>query len=754
MFTRSVRVVGTLLFTVYAGAGVRAATPAFWHTSTQADLLRGEADNLSIDSLGRLVLGPATELVYESTAPFLWSTLEGPDGSIYVGSGNEGKVFRIDAGGKSSVFFDAPELEIHAMALAPGGGLYVGTSPEGKVYRVDAAGASTVLFDPEDKYIWSLAVDASGAIYAATGEKGLVYKITPDGKGAPFYATKATHAISLAVERDGHLLVGTESPGKVFRIDSGGKAFVLLDSAFQEIHTLRIDRSGVIYAAAVAARDSFEDRPAIDRPVTDLTRSAAPIPTVTTEVTSISIMDLSVPGGQTAGPAPREDRRNLKGAIYRINPDGPWDMVWESKDDSPYDVTWDADGSLIVGTGGGGKVFRIVGEPARPELLTRAAAQQVTMFLRDAKGRICYATANPGKLFRLSPGHAERGTYESEVRDAQTVATWGTISWRATMPGSSRIEIQTRSGNTKTPDDTWSSWTQTYVDANGSQIVSPKARYLQWRVALSGKDAGPALTSVTVAYLQRNIRPEVTSITVHAPGTVFQKPFSTGELEIAGFGDPSPDRRGLPASQVPSGAPQAAAGPTLGRRIYQKGLQTFVWKADDDNDDELQYDVLYRREGDTTWKALKRGLMDEIVVWDTTSVPNGTYFVKIVSSDSPSNPPGSALVGELESSAFDIDNSPPGITVTGSRRDGARSVLAFQVKDDQSSVQRVEYSLDADRWRTIYPKDGIADSRLEEFELTLDADAAAKGVIIRAIDTMNNVATARGELTPSRTKQH
>jgi len=27
-------------------------------------------------------------------------------------------------------------------------------------------------------------------------------------------------------------------------------------------------------------------------------------------------------------------------------------------------------------------------------------------------------------------------------------------------------------------------------------------------------------------------------------------------------------------------------------------------------------------------------------------------------------------------------------------------------------------------------------------------------VIIRAIDTMNNVATARGELAPSRTKQH
>ena len=29
-------------------------------------------------------------------------------------------------------------------------------------------------------------------------------------------------------------------------------------------------------------------------------------------------------------------------------------------------------------------------------------------------------------------------------------------------------------------------------------------------------------------------------------------------------------------------------------------------------------------------------------------------------------------------------------------------------------------SLDASRWRVVYPKDGIADSRREEFEVTLD----------------------------------
>jgi hypothetical protein len=137
-------------------------------------------------------------------------------------------------------------------------------------------------------------------------------------------------------------------------------------------------------------------------------------------------------------------------------------------------------------------------------------------------------------------------------------------------------------------------------------------------------------------------------------------------------------------------------------------------------------------------------------VWDTTSVPNGTYVVKVTASDSASNTPGAALEGEMESSAFDIDNGPPAVIVTSVRPVNGRTTLPFEVRDEWSSVSKVEYSLDAQEWQVIYPRDGIFDGRAEQFELTLDGADAAKGLIIRAYDAKNNSATARGDAPTSR----
>ncbi|MGE5245752.1 MAG: hypothetical protein ACM3SQ_16135 [Betaproteobacteria bacterium] len=723
-----------------AAPAARASTPKFFQAATQADFLNGDLENLSVDSHGRLILGPATELVYETSSPFVWTLLRGSDGALFVGTGNEGKVFRIDAQGKGALFFDPAELEVHALAPAPDGGLFVATSPEGKIYRVDRNGSASTFFDPPEKYIWALAVDPKGNLYAGTGEKATIYRITPDGKGTAIYHANATHVMALAFDPSGDLIAGTGSPGRVVRIDPSGKPFVLLDSPFQEIHSIRLDAKGALYAAALSGTATAAAPPAPTE-TTEPARTTgspapAPVPSVSAEITSIAVVDVAG-GASTASTA--ADHRTPKGAVYRITRDGVWDEIWESRDDTAYDVGFDADGSVLVGTGNKGKIFRLDGDPMSATLLLRAGGQQVTSLLHDSKGQLYYATANPGKLFRVSSSRASRGACESASLDAGMLATWGALSWHGTTPSGGDIQLFTRSGNTETPDEAWSDWSAAYTKPDGSAITSPKARYLQWRAVLTANgSAGPVLTSVTVAYLQRNLRPQVTSVSVQPPGIVFQKPYTTGEPDLAGFDNQTTPERKLQAAAM---AAQTGTVAALGRRTYEKGLQTLTWKAEDPNDDDLVYDVLFRREGETRWTTLRHGITDTILVWDTTTVPNGTYFVKVVASDAPSNPASTALSGELESSAFDIDNTPPTFHVDSTRTENGHAIVRFTVQDDHSPIQRVEFSIDGQHWRGVFPLDGIADSKTEQYEVTLDGPLPDRGLVLRATDGMNNVAT-------------
>lgn len=750
MPTRFVRALALLTFTLSLTTLVHASSPQFWRVATESDFLQGELHNLSINGFGQLVLGRTSRMVYESSSPFLWSVAAAPDGTMYVGSGNEGKVFRIDSRGRASLLFDANELEVHALALARDGSLYVGTSPDGRVYKINRNGTAVAFFKPGQKYIWALAIGPKGDVYVATGEQGAIYRVTPGGKGHIFYKTSAAHATALAFDRAGNLLVGTSSPAQVLRVDPAGKAFVLLDSSFQEIHALRVDARGDIYAAAITgvpvatSGSGASSGSSGSEPSNTPSSSSAPVPSVSAEITSMSVADTSGGGGEQTSQAPA----GARGGIYRIAPDGLWDEIWQSSHDAPYDLTFNHDGSLLVATGNRGRLYRLSGNPLEATLVGTADAKQVTAFVRT-KGHLYFATANPGKIFELSSQPATRGTYESDVHDAQVVSTWGTLSWQAVVPKGGSLEISTRTGNTAVPDATWSAWSAAYTHPDGSLITSPKARYVQWRAVLAGS-AGPTLTALTLAYLPRNLRPVVQSITVYPPGVVFQKPYPTGQPALAGFeGQTTPDRsRAVAASRS---AQTSSSGPSLGRRVYEKGLQTFTWKAADPNDDTLRYDVLYRRDSDTKWTVLRRGLSDEVLVWDTSLVPDGTYLIKVLASDAPSNPPGQALTGELESRAFTIDNTPPALDVTAIRREGARLVVDFTATDTVSIIRRAASAIDGQGWRALYPLDGIADSTIEQFQATFPDSLRGQTVMIRAVDAMANVASAAVILKPTAT---
>ena len=256
--------------------------------------------------------------------------------------------------------------------LSPDGALLVGTSPGGRIYRVDARGQPTTFFDPEDTYIWALAADPKGVVYAATGDKGTVYRITPDGKGEPFFNSRATHATTLRVESSGALVVGTANPARVFRVDGPNKGFLLLDTSFQEVRALRHDAKGVLYVAALNGKTGSTSSADTDEPPP--TPTPPPTPSVSSDIVSFAVIDVPV-SGQAAPSQGSRDSGTASGAIYRIQPDGLYDLLWESKNDSPYDVSVEPDGSLLVATGDKGKIFRLSGDPVIPVLVTQRTGQ-------------------------------------------------------------------------------------------------------------------------------------------------------------------------------------------------------------------------------------------------------------------------------------------------------------------------------------------------------------------------------------------
>jgi hypothetical protein len=735
------RLLVLLSLVVAATVALPASTSRFWQTSTHTDLLKGDIDQLSIDEAGRLVLGPAMRVIYDASVPFIWCLAALPDGSVAAGTGNDGQVLRIDAAGTATVWFDPAELEVHAMVPAPGGGLYVATSPDGRVYRLDAQGKASVVFDPEDKYIWSLAVDSQGRLYVGTGgDKGRIYRVDTSGAATVFHTTSAAHVTALAIDPSGRLIAGTDSPARVITIDGAGRGFVVLDSPYREIRAIRVSATGHIYAAAVNGKASAE--PAGPSPAIASPQPSAPVGSVSTEITAVTMLDApSVLMG--SGPPPlREASQTPKGAVYRIDADGSAEPIWESREDIPFDILPDDPDGIMVSTGNDGKIFRVAGNPSRATLVARVAGQQATALLTVGATRYV-ATSNPARLITLGASLAREGTYTSDVRDADTVSTWGTISWHAMAGADGRVKVFTRSGNTATPDDTWAPWAGPYTRATGESIQSPAARYLQWKVILSaptGKGPAPALASLSVAYLQRNLRPRVTDITVNPPGVVFQRPYPTGEPEIAGLDTALPESR-FPVFSMPLGMPMArGSAPAIGRRLYQKGLRAFMWKAEDGNDDRLIYDLHFRRVGEGSWRPFRLATLDELAVWDTTSVADGTYVLRVTASDRLNNLPAATLMGEMESEAFDIDNTAPCISVLGIRTEGSRSIVTAEVVDTTSVVDRVEYAIDAGPWQPAFPLDGAADSRHERYEIAVEGPAAGR-LVIRATDTMNNMGT-------------
>src|SRR3989440_10891971 len=247
-----IALLATIVFgTVPAFAG----EPIIWNVGSRAELLKGEAHAISISDTGVVTLAPNVNEIFNTEQAYVWSTAIDSSGNVYLGTGHDGKLFRVGADGKGSLLFKASELDVTALAIAKDGAVFAATSPDGKVYRVTADGKAEVYFDPSDKYIWSLAILNDGSVAVGTGDNGKLYRVRSAGAKAQtslLINTNQTHVMSLAVTARGDLIAGTDPGGVLFPISPEGKAFGLSHPPLRQIHALAPAADGSIYALALS----------------------------------------------------------------------------------------------------------------------------------------------------------------------------------------------------------------------------------------------------------------------------------------------------------------------------------------------------------------------------------------------------------------------------------------------------------------------------------------------------------------------
>ncbi len=703
--------------------------PAFWKSSTQEDFLKGTFSRVGLTSDGRLVQAPEIRLAYDTGQAFIYSAAVDRQGNVLAGTGSEGKLFRLPAEGEAVELADFEEPGVYGLAVRQNGEILAASAPDGKVYRLGSDGAVSTFFDPEEKYIWDLALDPGGNLFVATGPNGRIFKVEAGGRHALFYDSPEQHIVDLAWDAEGYLLAGSSPGGLLLKINSSGRPFVLLDSMLDEIRAVHTDRYGNIYAVGISSGPAAPKASPQVKAAAAAPKSASPTAEATIRTEDI--------------------KKGLKLELYRVDREGLVEVLYSRDAQTVFDLLVRQTGEVLMGTGTQGRLLSLT--PARlKKVLGETADEQITRIV-SAGDEIILATSNLGKLYRLTRGPASSGTFESDALDARVTSIWGRIRWQVTNATGEGIQFSTRSGNTKKPDDTWSDWAPVEGDQAGSTVKSPPARFLQWKVDFSNSTASTALLSdrngidvVEVSYLQKNVAPRISEISIHAPGSAFLRPLPANQLNAALGGPDNSHFRSLPPpvrnlKQAPTVPP---------RRVYTPSSRSVSWKAGDLNGDDLVFDVYLRARGKTAWRALERNWEENYYTLDGASVPDGVYAFKIVVSDRISNPPDQSLESSIVSKPFTVANHRPTLEVGEPRISGDSASLRVEARTRTSDVYQFEYSVDGGVWSVVHPSDGLADSQNEIYEVKIEGlQQGRHSLFLRVVDSVGNLGTGRADFT-------
>ncbi len=739
-----------LVAVVLLASNAVAVTSKVTRQASSKELLLGKADGVIVTSRGTIQLGRAAK-VLASDFDGVWSVncVVVSGGTIFLGTSPNGYVYKYsldkltriypteqeiaqkpkpaaresasDANNAEVVKADAQFVNEHifAMAVDVAGRLLVGISGDKcRLCRYESGKMETI-FEPNDaKYIFDLEADTVGNIYLGTGPSGKVYALDPSGKVAQLvYDSPDKNILAVAAAKDGSIYAGSDTRGLIYKINPRSKtATVVYDSDEPEISALLLaggapGQSDVLYATATAANVVAAEQ----RFAAQLGNSGRPEGKEGDGKSAVSdgVMTLKIANSNAAAagkPQPQQrpaakppQKPGTASYVYGVDKQGYVNEIFSEP--AVFLCLAQQDGKILVGSGNNAQLFMVDPEAERQAVLyeDEKAAQIASVAVSDRD--VYVGTANPARLVLLSSGYANQGVYESDLIDAGQPAKWGKLQIDADIPQGGKVLVASRSGNVKDVNDpTFSEWTELVEITEPIQLRCPIGRFCQYKLVLETKDVQktPIIREIAVASTVPNLSPKVETVDV----TRLVNPGKEGVFKIG-------------------------------------------YKARDENEDKLTYRLDFRRVGRTNWIEMKKELDADNFEWDSKTVEDGRYEVRVTADDSRSNTVATKLTGSRVSDTIVVDNTGPTIRKYAIEKNGRAATLKLQITDELSAINSMEYTIDSNaEWKNAVPDDSVFDTTDESFTITTpDLEPGEHIIALKMRDDVDNVTYKTFELS-------
>jgi hypothetical protein len=487
--------------------------------------------------------------------------------------------------------------------------------------------------------------------------------------------------MDIALDGQGGVYAALSDEALLLHVTAPGRAEVVYDFPGTEITSIALHGGELAVAANTFPRTGTTPTPTPPSTGTPTPPTPTPTPPTTTS------------------------RGTGKGQLWRVTTSGQARKLIEVNDAHITAVQWAPlsanNDTVFAALGHEGRVLRVKRDGTSAVWIDVDERQVLAIDLASTSPLLL--TGDVGAVYRVLAGSAPERIWTSKPLDAAFHARWGELTWR----GAGNISMQTRAGNTDKPDATWSDWSAPLTGAG--PVRSPAARFLQIRAKL-GESAETIVHAITVHYLPDNQTATVREVQVKSARSQ-RRPGSNDTAS---------------ASAADTSSAQYKA----------------TWDIDNPDEDPLRYRLSFRAESQDMWRAMQREsdvLTAKEFIWDTSSVPDGYYRVRVEASDENANPESMVQRATGESEPFLVDNHAP--QVLGLKLQAGR--LEGRATDSMGPVSKLEYAVDGELWKVFFPSDDLLDTANEAFALTLTALPAGPHIIaVRATDAAGNVGSS------------